>query len=166
MKNCQAFTFKAPGLVPAIHMPVTIISGAKSIQIQAVWDTGAMTSCISTRVASHLGLVPIGQNTHHSASGTFECIDYIVDISLLNQVKIPDVRVSDFAGGPGIDALIGMDIITMGDLSITNAGQKTVMSFRIPPDAFHIDYVQMQKSANKNAAALKQFKKKMKKRAK
>ena len=33
---------------------------------------------------------------------------------------------------PGVDILIGMDIITMGDFVITNADGKTLFSFVIP----------------------------------
>ena len=36
-----------------------------------------------------------------------------------------------------------MDIITLGDLAITNAGQQTVVSFRVPSDTRHIDYVKL-----------------------
>ncbi len=51
----------------------------------------------------------------------------------------------------------------MGDLAITNAGGKTVMSFRIPSDAFHIDYVKMQKDSDSQVAAIKRFKRFQKK---
>jgi hypothetical protein len=40
----------------------------------------------------------------------------------------------------GIEALIGMDIITLGDFSITNHKGVTCMSFRIP-SGHEIDYV-------------------------
>ena len=41
----------------------------------------------------------------------------------------------------GFDVLIGMDIITLGDFSITNVGGKTIFSFRVPSTET-IDYVQ------------------------
>ena len=40
----------------------------------------------------------------------------------------------------GCDALIGMDIITLGDFSITNHKGVTCMSFRLP-SSHEIDYV-------------------------
>jgi len=39
------------------------------------------------------------------------------------------------------DIIIGMDILTQGDLAITNHDHRTVVSFRVPPDSKHIDYV-------------------------
>jgi len=40
----------------------------------------------------------------------------------------------------GLDCLIGMDIINLGDLAITNFEGKTWLSFRIPSRG-HVDYV-------------------------
>lgn len=53
-----------------------------------------------------------------------------------------------------------MDIIAAGDLAITNANGKTVVSYRIPPDAFHIDYVAVQKPDKKGKLIKEQLKKK------
>ena len=49
------------------------------------------------------------------------------------------VTKGNLPGGSG-DVLIGMDIITQGDFSITNKDQKTVFSFRFPSET-HTDYV-------------------------
>lgn len=167
MNKYHSISVTAPGLALSIRMPITVSSGGKSIKIMAVWDTGATGTCISERVANDLQLVPISKSMHNTANGPKECNDFIVDINMLDNIIIKDVRISDFAGGPGVDALIGMDIITMGDLSITNARGQTVMSFRIPPDPInHIDYVKIQNKENKAAMDLKHFNKKMKKRAK
>lgn len=45
----------------------------------------------------------------------------------------------------GFDLLIGMDIITTGDFSITNVGGKTIFSFRVP-SIKELDYVKESKS--------------------
>ena len=50
----------------------------------------------------------------------------------------------------GFDVLIGMDIITLGDFSITNVNGKTVFSFRIPSTET-VDYVQQEKQKVKAA---------------
>jgi len=49
------------------------------------------------------------------------------------------VRVSENAVD-GCDVLIGMDVITTGDLAITNHNGKTTFSFRVPP-CEEIDFV-------------------------
>jgi hypothetical protein len=58
---------------------------------------------------------------------------------LPNQVAFPFVKVTEGVLS-GFDLLIGMDIITMGDFSITNVGGKTTFSFRVP-SVKEIDFV-------------------------
>ena len=41
---------------------------------------------------------------------------------------------------PRSDVLIGMDLISQGDFSVTNKGGSTVFSFRVPSQV-HTDYV-------------------------
>lgn len=155
----SAFTIHAKGKLNQIRSEVTI-SAASSITVNAIWDTGASGTCISRKVAQALKLIPIGMSSHNTAAGTIDCYDYIVDVVLPNNVCIQKVRVSDFLGGPDLDVLIGMDIISTGDLSITNANGKTVVSFRFPPDAFHIDYVATQKSDKSGKLIKEQLRKK------
>jgi len=64
-----------------------------------------------------------------------------VDIGLPNKVIIQSVIAIEVDGlSIDCDALIGMDIITLGDFSITNHKGKTCMSFRVP-SIHEIDYV-------------------------
>jgi len=131
----QAFTLTAnSGLLNAIYTDIQVMAEGKQAQIRAVWDSGATTTCISKNVAEKLGLKPIGISRHHTAAGIVDCNDYIIDILLPNRIVIGGVRVSDFDGNDGLGALIGMDIITIGDFSITNAGKRTVVSFRVPSE--------------------------------
>lgn len=106
---------------------------------KALWDTGASRSTINQRVVDDLHLVPAGQCTISTANGLANVNTYLVDIALPNQVTVKDVIVSCADIG-AIDALIGMDIICVGDFSITNVGGKTKFSFRIP-SMEEIDYV-------------------------
>ena len=55
----------------------------------------------------------------------------IVTLSLPNGIILNGRRFS-INNIPGVDILIGMDIITMGDFVITNADGKTLFSFVIP----------------------------------
>jgi hypothetical protein len=54
---------------------------------------------------------------------------------------IEDVPVTEAPNLGEYDLLIGMDIITIGDMSITNGSRNTWFSFRYPPDIHQIDYV-------------------------
>ena len=60
---------------------------------------------------------------------------------LPNDVLIKDLVVIDSEiGSQSIGVLIGMDVIGMGDFAVSNFGDKTVFSFRIPSDK-RTDYV-------------------------
>lgn len=65
---------------------------------------------------------------------------HVVNFYLPNKVAIVGVLVTEFPGAGGFGAIIGMDVITMGDFAITNVAKKTWMSFRIPSTAA-VDYV-------------------------
>lgn len=112
----------------------------------AIWDTGATKSCISKKVASTLGLLPISRTTVHAAGNSFDSPVYKVDFLLPNSLTVHDVDVTEGSNLQGCDILLGMDIITVGDFAVTNGGGMTVFSFRFPPADRHIDFVE---AANK-----------------
>lgn len=96
-----------------------------------LWDTGASGSAISKNIVDKLGLKPISQAKCYHANGMSVVNVYAVNIFLPNQVGFQFVQVTE-GKLEGFDMLIGMDIITMGDFSITNVGGKTMFSFRVP----------------------------------
>ncbi len=58
------------------------------------------------------------------------------------------------------DVLIGMDIISQGDFSITHEGNRTIFSFQTP-STHNIDFVEEQKQQKALAQASEEFKKKL-----
>ena len=102
------------------------------IVVKAIWDTGAYGSVISPRVADELGLMPVGVKPIQTANGTYEAYAYVVDVMLPNKLVIRGVEVSE-SDLKVCDALIGMDIISMGDMKITNK-PTTKFMFRIPAE--------------------------------
>ena len=74
------------------------------------------------------------------ANGVDEKATYLVNFALPHSVGVSGVVASEFAGSQAIDALIGMDVIGLGDLAITHVGGRTCMSFRMPSHGT-IDYV-------------------------
>ncbi|MDG0887849.1 retropepsin-like aspartic protease [Paracholeplasma manati] len=111
--------------------------------INAIWDTGATSSAITPKVAADLKLSPIGQATVHTANGSTQTNVYVVDILLPNNIWVSDVKVTE-APIVGADALIGMDIILLGDFAVTNQNNRTTFSFIIP-SIKEIDFVQKTK---------------------
>jgi len=74
-----------------------------------------------------------------TASALEDAETYIVNILLPNRVGFPMMQVTKANLGASNDILIGMDIISQGDFSITNQGN-TVFSFRVP-SAHTVDFV-------------------------
>lgn len=130
----SAFTSKSKhGILNRLINIATISNAGNTIQAIALWDTGATCTCISNEVVGKLGLIPTGKKTIQTPSGKGQVSTYLVTVTLPNNVVIPDIEVCDSAiGEQGIGMLIGMDIITKGDLAVSNHEGKTVFSFRIP----------------------------------
>ena len=75
----------------------------------------------------------------NDASGQKISNTYMVNVMLPNNVGIPFLQVTEGVLA-GFDMLIGMDIISKGDFSISCSGGKTVFSFQLP-STHEIDYV-------------------------
>jgi len=108
-------------------------------EFRGLWDTGATRTSISNRVATLLKLIPIRQTTIFHATGQSIVNVYDISIVLPNDILFPFKTVSE-GKFSGFDVLIGMDIISQGDFSISNVNGKTTFSFRTPPFQ-EIDFV-------------------------
>ena len=115
---------------------------------EGVWDTGATCSVISRRIVEELMLTPIDTSFVETASGAYDACDYLVAVYLPGGVVIPTMRVIDSPGIGGADALIGMDIIGIGDLAITNMDDRTCMSFQMPSSR-RIDFMERSSSPDR-----------------
>ena len=108
------------------------------VELNAIWDTGAMRSTISTQIVRRLNLIPIGQNKVCHADGESICNYYVVNLLLPNKIEIKMLMVND-GKLTDTDMLIGMDVITLCDFAITNLGKETKFSFQVP-SALDIDF--------------------------
>ncbi len=137
------FTTKWPvGRVNVLinQVEIFIPNTTSAIKVNAIWDTGATATAITQNVVDKLGLLPTGMTNVSTANGTALQSTYIVNVGLPNQVLVQDVTVTAAAAfSSGVDVLIGMDIIGLGDFSVTNYNNETCMSFRIP-SCHEIDY--------------------------
>lgn len=113
----------------------------RKIIAKALWDTGATTTCISYNIAKKLELPVFGKSHIQTPSGEIDVNTYLINIILPNDVEVKDVQVCDSAiGDQNLDVLIGMNIISQGDFSVSNYNGKTTFSFRTPPHSV-IDFV-------------------------
>ena len=105
--------------------------GRKFHTERAMWDTGADTTIISSRIVKELNLQPYKQGGIAGIGGATGSNVYLVHVLIPtgDVVTYVEVMESDFED---IDVLIGMDIIAFGDFLLTNADNKTTFQFRTP----------------------------------
>ncbi|MEP6821023.1 MAG: retroviral-like aspartic protease family protein [Chthoniobacterales bacterium] len=149
----RAFNVKYEGVVNTLVTPV-LIRASKQLygesggrQFTAVWDTGATHSCISHAVAKILKLPISGKRPIKGVNSEGVAPTYFVDLLLPSQVTIAAVEVAA-VDVSGCDILIGMDVISLGDLTICNHGG-TEFSFSIPAHEHKFDLVERSDKVNK-----------------
>jgi hypothetical protein len=145
------FTIKSPaGAFQRIYLPITVINPIRHLEftMQGVLDTGCNTSSISQRLARTLNLTSFIGGWSRTSAGMIPVSFYKVDIILPQGIRFLGMDVADFVTDnvpkpvkteEEFDILIGMDIITAGDLAITDDDGNTIVSYRKPHGPF-IDF--------------------------
>ena len=110
---------------------------------KAIWDTGATASVITEKIVEELGLKPIGMVQVRGVHGVEPKNVYLINIYLPNKTAVMYVKVTECKelSGEGLDILIGMDIVGLGDLAITNK-DFTALTYRYP-SIETIDFVEL-----------------------
>ena len=136
-REMSNFSISYNGLVDAVTCMVAVAQTEPSedsvgtfLRCNAMWDTGALYSVVSRRVVEKLALAPIDRGIAYTVQGSYDASIYLLDLMLPNRMLVKALRVSE-GDFDDCDILIGMDVIRLGDLSITNL-HNTVFSFRIP----------------------------------
>jgi Aspartyl protease len=104
-----------------------------------LWDTGATNCVISQKVVDECGFKPTGIEKVIGVHGEQLAETFLVNIILPNEIAFSNWRVTKGLCG-GADVIIGMDLISLGDFTITNRNGATVFSFRYPSE-HTVDYV-------------------------
>ena len=137
--NMSTFSVSYDGLVDAVTCTVAIAqtepfkdSGGNYLRCNAMWDTGALYTVVSKRVVAKLALAPIDSGIAYTVQGSYEAAVYLLDLMLPNRMLVKALRVSE-GDFDDCDILIGMDVIRLGDFSVTNLNN-TIFSFRIPSE--------------------------------
>lgn len=112
-------------------------------EFTAIWDTGATSTVITSKVADACGLKPISRAKVSTASEEHTASVYFVSVFLPNSVVFPQLRVIEGQIADDAEVLIGMDIIGQGDFAVTNQDGKTVFTYRVP-SLERIDFVKQQ----------------------
>jgi len=129
----SAFTVRRPKQERAIKTKIIISSPYNNIkkEIIALWDTGATVSSINIKLVEELGLIPIGKSISNTANGQCEVFSYLINLKLPNSVNIPQLSVTGSNLGI-IDMLIGMDVISRGQFTISADDNMLMASFVMP----------------------------------
>jgi len=143
-KQHYAYDLEYTHIMKEIKAPVSICYSRKSneekcIKIDALWDTGATHSVLSPKIAKDLVLSPVDNLYVGGINAEISSDVVIVTITLPNGMTFFDRRFY-VCNIPGVEIIIGMDIISMGDFNISNANGKTLFSFVIPPYKNKISY--------------------------
>ena len=161
----NAFSQKTEGRFNFLITDVVIKCNGKEVKIKGLWDTGASKSAIDLTVISHLGLQPVDKISIGTADGVKALKNqYILEEVLLpNNVIVPTLQATEAnISGQGIHMLVGMDIISMGNFSITHKKPTGMtFSFSVPPFGSEVDYVQR---INDDVSAKRKEKKKKRKK--
>lgn len=109
------------------------VNGRKFHTECAIWDTGADTTIISSRIVKELNLQPYKAGGISGIGGATGSNVYLVHVLVPTGDFVTQVEVmeNDFQD---IDVLIGMDVIIFGDFLITNKDGKTTFQFRTPSE--------------------------------
>ena len=124
--NPQVTRISFAGVVDALR--ANIMVGAayaapekppQQLQFLGIWDTGATNSVITERVVNALGLKTIGITRIQNTQGFAFPNTYLISLCLPEgNVRFPNLRATE-GKMVGFDVLIGMDMISQGDLLIT-----------------------------------------------
>jgi hypothetical protein len=142
--NNNAFTvrlnYRTASLITKVGVSIPInssepipINHPAILNSEALWDTGATNSVITSSTARKLIIQPMGITRIIHGRGTSLANLYLLNIYLQNDIVIQNIRVTeapDTIGNFGV--IIGMDIIKLGDLAITNYKNQTTFTFRMP----------------------------------
>ena len=129
----------------------------KEIMVKALWDTGAVLSAVTPDIVNELNLVSYDKilndgRIHTNGIGDYSSWLDVVKISmrLSFYVELIDRRVTVVNLVKGVGMLIGMDIIQLGDFSISNGAGRTLFTFVMPPFDDKIDLYAKALNVNRN----------------
>lgn len=107
------------------------IMDSKSVTCHGLIDTGAMVSAVSKRVAEYMQLPVTGSQEVVTANGHTDVVDtHVINIGMGGDVRFPMIQVSCIDMDDE-DLIIGMDLLSQGDLVISNSDNHTIFMFKI-----------------------------------
>ncbi|MCM1170280.1 MAG: retroviral-like aspartic protease family protein [Bacteroides sp.] len=100
------------------------------IKTLALLDTGAEKTAITKELADALSLTKNGEWTFGSANGAFNADTTCVDICMPEKVAFNNFEVGVIPM-PGMGMVLGMNIISQGNLSLINTADGLILRFEL-----------------------------------
>ncbi|MEM9424515.1 MAG: hypothetical protein AAF975_07000 [Spirochaetota bacterium] len=116
----------------------------------AIWRISFKTLKELELTGKEIDRIPVRGVNSESEQGVYIISEFI----LPNLVMVTNINVICGDIGESGDILIGMDIITLGDFTITNDKSETQFTFSIPPHYNKIDFVKRSEKLNKSKRSL------------
>jgi len=149
--GANAITFHLPdkekqSIIFGIQIDVSVPAGGYSkhrrisMKSMALVDTGATGSCISRQLAENAQLKAYKRTKIRGFNGISIVPVYNLDVLLPNGIIFTNMDVAEFQSNNNFDFIIGMNILRMGDMALTNAKGEMVFTFRVPSAETHIDF--------------------------
>jgi len=120
-KQSVIFEIQLGVSVPIDGYPKDSRTGMNSM---ALIDTGSTGSCISRNFATKAQLKSFKIIKLLGAHGFAFVPVYLVDVLLPNGILFSNIEAAEFYGGNNFDFIIGMNILRMGDIALTNAHEE------------------------------------------
>lgn len=119
--------------VSSIETPVKVSGPQGGRIVNACWDTGSTHTTITNRLAEELGMVSQGTLHGYSVGSAMSYRKYKAKVDLGNGIFFTGVILGtdSISAGQNIGLLIGMDIISNGDMIVENRKGKTLFSFLV-----------------------------------
>ena len=108
-----------------------------------------MISAITPQTAKSLNLVPFNRVKVNGINNISMADMVKVSIKLPNLFEVKNSNVTVCNLVKDVDLLIGMDIIQLGDFSISNGQGRTLFTFAIPPFESKTDHYEKALAINK-----------------
>jgi hypothetical protein len=107
------------------------------VQVRGLLDTGADATAISAACAKRLGLAIVGTVSTHTAAGSLVVNQFAISLSILGAHKAgallsvsPELTVTEWLDPPpGLDALVGLDVLAEGLLIYDGPGRQFTLAF-------------------------------------
>ena len=143
----SAFTMRADGKLPTIMFDVELSPATLADRnyvnptrrkCRVMLSTGAVRSQLSRRLIEELELEAIVKEVDKKQQ-----LFYSLDVYLPNRVRMAKVEMTEINQAlphADIECIIGMDIISLGDCSMSHSDGNTFFSFRVP-SLGGVDYV-------------------------